>query len=120
MHNQRETLLAHEKLHAYRVALDFGELAHDLSRKLPRAKGQLGDQLQRASESILLCIAEGSGVAWHSADQKKFFRSARASAHECAAIIDVCRIRRVGSQEERALGRELVVRLVQMLTKLCR
>lgn len=112
--------LAHEKLDAYAVALELAELAHQLSKQLPRTKGQLGDQLTRASEGIVLCIAEASGVAWHSAEQKRFFRAARASALECAAILDICNIRSVGKPEVRRHARQLILRLVQMLTKLCR
>ena len=92
--NLDDTRFGHERLDAYRVALEFIELAQDLEKRLPRAKGQLGDQLARAGESILLRIAEGSGASWGSADQRRYFRSARGSAMECAAILDVCRVRR--------------------------
>ena len=68
MQQSPHPLLAHERLDAYGVAVELAEHAHALSRQLPRSKGQLGDQLSRASESIMLCIAEGSGVAWHSAE----------------------------------------------------
>ena len=120
MQQSPQTLLAHERLDAYSVPVELAEQAHSLARQLPRSKGQLGDQLSRASESIMLCIAEGSGVAWHSAEQKRYFRAARASALECAAILDVCRLRGVGRQEQRGCAKQLIIRLVQMLTKLCR
>ena len=110
----------HERLDAYRVALEFCELAHGLANQLPRAKGQLGDQLERASESILLRIAEGAGAAWRSADQRRHFRAARGSAMECAAVLDVCRIRRVGDEQLHQRGRALLLRLTQMLSKLSR
>jgi four helix bundle protein len=110
--------LAHEKLDAYRVAIEFLSLAHALSNRLPRTKGQLGDQLARASESIVLRIAEGAGCEWRSAEQKRHFRAARASVLECSAALDICRIRRVGSAEQLTGGRLLLVRLVQMLTRL--
>jgi four helix bundle protein len=110
--------LAHERLDVYAVALEFLELAEPLLRKLPRTKGQLGDQLARASESIVLRIAEGAGAEWRSADQKRYFRNARGSALECSSILDVCKIRRVGTPDELDQGRRLLVRLVQMLTRL--
>ncbi len=112
--------LAHERLDVYAVALEFLELIQPLLAKLPRTKGQLGDQLGRASESIVLRIAEGAGAEWKSADQKRYFRNARGSALECSSCLDVCRIRRIGSVEELAEGRSLLVRLVQMLTRLAR
>ncbi len=49
--------LAHERLDAYQVALAFLGIAHRLTRRLPRTKGQLGDQLARAAESMVLRIA---------------------------------------------------------------
>lgn len=111
--------LAHERLDAYQVALEFLRLAQALVHRLPRAKGQLGDQLARAAEGIVLRIAEGAGAEWRSADQKRFFRSARGSVLECSAALDICRIRRVGDPEQLARGRTLLLRLTQMLTRLC-
>ena len=112
--------LAHERLDVYRVAIEFCEVATTITSRLPRTKGQLGDQLARASESIVLRIAEGAGAEFRSADQKRYFRGARGSALECAAALDLCRIRGVGSPEQLQLGRALLVRIVQMLTRLAR
>jgi four helix bundle protein len=107
-----------ERLDAYRVAITFAELAHPLARRLPRTKGQLGDQLERAAESIVLRIAEAAGCELKSADQRRHFRAARGSAMECAAILDVCRIRRIGTAAQIADGRSLLLRLVKMLSRL--
>lgn len=112
--------LAHERLDVYVVALEFLKHIEPLLGKLPRTKGQLGDQLARASEGIVLRIAEGAGAEWKSAEQKRYFRSARGSALECSSILDICKIRRTGSIEELVEGRRLLVRLVQMLTRLTR
>ena len=109
---------AHERLDAYRVAIEFLEVAESLTARLPRTKGQLGDQLARASEGIVLRIAEGAGAEYRSADQKRYFRSARGSALECAAVLDVCRIKKVGAPERLEHGRALLRRVVQMLTRL--
>ncbi|MBL0072110.1 MAG: four helix bundle protein [Bacteroidetes bacterium] len=46
------------------------------------------DQLNRASLSIILNIAEGSGK-FSNPDRKKFFIIARASIFECVAILDI-------------------------------
>ncbi len=48
----------------------------------------LRDQLSRASTSILLNIAEGSG-RFSLKDKRNFFIIARASALECMALMDV-------------------------------
>lgn len=111
-------VLAHEKLDAYQLALQFLELAETLIRRLPRTKGQLGDQLARASEGVVLRIAEGTGAQWRSAEQKRYFRSARGSALECAAVLDICRTRNIGTLEAWQHGRRLLVRIVQVLSRL--
>ncbi len=116
----KNELFAHERLDAYRVAVEFVELADVLVRRLPKTKGQLGDQLARASEGIVLRIAEGAGAEYRSADQKRYFRSARGSSMECAAVLDICAVRGVGSPEQLTTGRALLLRLVQMLTRLSR
>jgi four helix bundle protein len=111
---------AHERLDAYRVAIEFLELAQLLTKRLPRTKGQLGDQLARAAEGIVLRVAEGAGAEFRSADQKRYFRSARGSALECAAVLDICRIKCVGTPDQLQRGRNLLLRIVQMLTRLAR
>jgi four helix bundle protein len=111
---------AHERLDAYRVAVEFLDIAEVLTRRLPRTKGQLGDQLARASEGVVLRIAEGAGAEYRSADQKRYFRSARGSALECAAVLDICRIKTVGTPAQITRGRALLLRIVQMLTRLSR
>ena len=115
-----DTRFAHERLDMYRVAVTFLEIAHTLARRLPRTKGQLGDQLSRASEGIVLRIAEGAGAEWRSADQKRYFRSARGSAMECGAILDVCSVLGVAGRQEIEQGKRLLVRIVSMLTIMCR
>ena len=46
------------------------------------------DQLGRASFSIILNIAEGSGK-FSKPDRRNYFTTARASAFECVAILDI-------------------------------
>jgi four helix bundle protein len=49
----------------------------------------LADQIRRAASSIPLDIAEGAGAS-AAADKARFYRIARRSATESAAILDVC------------------------------
>src|SRR5262245_54528661 len=51
----------HERLDVYKAVLDFLNLADEVVEHLPRGRGNLSDQLQRASTSILLNLAEGAG-----------------------------------------------------------
>jgi four helix bundle protein len=86
--------------------------------QLPKGRGYLTDQLQRAATSIPLNIAEGAGE-YSRSDKARFYRIAR-SATESSAIIDVCRKLDLISQESHAIGRESLLRIVAMLTRLVR
>lgn len=107
----------HERLDVYQAAIDFVVLADDLAEQLPRGRGYLADQLQRASTSIPLNIAEGAGE-FSPAEKARFYRIARRSATECAAILDVCRKLALANEERHGAGRELLVRVVSMLVRM--
>ncbi len=107
-------LLDAERLDVYAVALQFPGLAMVLAC---RADSIVRDQLRRASLSCVLNIAEGAGQ--RSRPQKRrFYGIARGSAMECAAVLDVLRLRSVAACAEGRQGRSLLVRMVQMLTRL--
>ena len=109
----------HERLDVYQAAIDFVVLANDLAEQLPRGRGYLADQLQRASTSIPLNVAEGAGE-FSPAEKARFYRIARRSATECAAILDVCRKLGLADEECHGVGRELLVRVVSMLVRMSR
>ncbi len=81
-------MFGHEKFKAYQLALDFIVAANQLIEKIPRGNAHLVDQLRRASMSIALNIAEGSGKTSRK-DKIRFYSIARGSALECGAILDV-------------------------------
>ena len=109
----------HERLDVYRVAIDFVVRADDVVEKLPRGRAYLADQLQRAATSIALNIAEGAGE-FSKKGKARFYRIARRSATECAAIMDVCQRLRLVSQEQFGVGREHLLRVVAMLIRMAR
>jgi four helix bundle protein len=107
----------HEKLDVYRVAIDFVVLANDLCATIT-GRAALSDQLQRASTSITLNIAEGAGE-FSKAEKRRFYRIARRSATECAAVLDVLRCcNLVDDDEKLQQPRQLLLRIVAMLTRL--
>jgi four helix bundle protein len=113
-HAHDHVMLDFEKLDCYQAALQFGTLS---ARLVPRGHRELRDQLTRAALSISLNIAESAGRT-SPADKARFFSIARGSAMECAAIIDVLlssAITPIGLCRE---ARRLLIRMVQMLTKL--
>ena len=107
----------HEKLDVYQVAIEFVMLTEAIIERLPRGRACIADQLQRASLSVPLNIAEGAGE-YSSAEKIRFYRIARRSATECASILDICARLRLLPEEQYAKGRELLLRLVAMLTKM--
>ena len=92
--------------------------ALEIAEKLPRGQAPLADQLRRAAMSIPLNIAEGSGRTPASADRMRFRGIARGSAMECGAILDVVRLLAVISEPEWDLAKSLLVRVVEMLSKM--
>ena len=109
----------HEKLDVYQIAVDWIVLAQDVAQALPRGKGNLADQLQRAASSIALNIAEGAGE-FSGAEKARFYRIAKRSATECAAVLDVAKRRSAITDERYAQSRALLLRVVGMLVKLVR
>ena len=111
----RDPQLDAERLDCYRVSLEFVEL---LPRLIPRrGHRSLRDQLDRASASILLNIAEGCGRTSR-ADKAQFYTIARGSAMECAAALDVLLARHLIAPALHRHARGLLVRVIQMLSKL--
>jgi len=108
----------HEKLDVYREAINFcgwvGEFLASIS-----AKAAAKDQLDRASTSIPLNIAEGNGK-FSAKDRARFFEMARGSALECAACLDVLLVRKLTKEESVAAQKERLVRIVEMLVGLLR
>ncbi len=74
----------------------------------------VNDQLGRASFSIVLNIAEGSGKA-SSNDRKNYFTIARASIFECVAILDVMHDDESINQETYEVNLKLADELSRML-----
>jgi four helix bundle protein len=102
----------HERLKAYQEALRFvafvGPIIDDLPSKLA-AK----DQLDRASTSIALNLAEGNGKRSHP-DRCRFFDIARGSGVECAACLDVLVERQKLARETAEAGKSILLEVVSM------
>lgn len=80
-------MFGHEKLKVYQASIVFVAWADGILQRCPD-KAAVKDQLDRASTSIPLNIAEGNGK-WSSRDRCRFLEIARGSAVECAACLDV-------------------------------
>ena len=78
-------MLDHERLDAYPCSLQFASLAFQILEGLPRGQGALADQLRRAALSIPLNIAGKPSPK----DRACYHATARGSAMECGAILDL-------------------------------
>ena len=108
-----KTYFDHEKLDVYQESMAFcgwvGELLGQIS-----TRAAAKDQLDRASTSIPLNIAEGNGK-FSTVDRARFLEIARGSALECAACLDVLVARKLVSPEQIIPAKEQLVRTVNML-----
>jgi four helix bundle protein len=77
----------HEKLEVYQESLRFIGWLEPLLENLPKSLS-VREQLDRASTSIPLNLAEGNGK-FTKPDRCRFFDISRGSALECAAALDV-------------------------------
>jgi four helix bundle protein len=107
----------HEKLHVYQVAIELIVLIDGIVEHFPRGRAYLVDQLQRAGSSVPLNIAEGAGE-YSDNEKARFYRMAKRSATECAAIFDICRRLSIIEEQRYLKSRDLLIRLVEMLTKM--
>ena len=110
-------MMSYEKLDVYQCAIEFLGIAARVIERLPRGYSVLADQLRRASFSMPLNIAEGAGKRSR-VDCRRYFDSARGSAMECGAVVDVCIKLDLLPREMLAPGKQVLERIVSMLTRL--
>ena len=106
-------LFDHEKLNVYCKSLEFITWLTDLLERVPKSAA-VYSQLDRASTSIPLNIAEGTGK-FTAPDRCRYYDSARASALECAACLDVPVEKRISDRCDIAAGKEMLRPVVSML-----
>lgn len=111
----------HEKLDVYRLELQFITWATDLIQEVKASAGPLVTdicgQLDRSSLSSLLNTAEGNGRR-QMLQRARFFDDARGSGMESAACLDALVAKRACGAGRVKDGKELLRRIVGMLTKL--
>jgi four helix bundle protein len=99
MHTTIEPILPNlARLAVYRKALTTAGLVLALP-----LQGSLRDQMHRATESLVLCIAEGAGErTW--AAKARYYTIAKASLWELSAALDLLALRRGPSAEIDRIG----------------
>jgi four helix bundle protein len=106
----------HEKLEVYQASLAFIVWLEPVLQKLPNSLS-LTDQLDQASTSPPLNLAEGNGK-FTGPDRCRYFDSARGSALESAAALDVLVAKGRCPGEEVLVGKDRLWSIVSMLVGL--
>jgi len=111
-----EPFLPCERLDVYRLSLEFRQSLAILDTVRNIASQR--DQLYRASDSIVLNIAEGAGRMARP-DKRRHYSYAKGSTMECGAALALLNAR--GALRETAYleRRMMLIRIVQMLSRLC-
>src|SRR5215210_7729199 len=112
-------MLDYEKLDVYRCAIEHLAFVFKSVQTVPRGYSALTDQWRRAAMSVPLNIAEAVGKT-SDADRHNRYTIARGAARECGAIIDVVRLVGGASESELAAAKQLLIRVVGMLSKMGR
>ncbi len=110
-----EPFLPCERLDVYRVALEFRQSLGILDTV--RNISALRDQIFRASDSIVLNIAEGAGRIAR-ADKRRHYSYALGSAMECGAPLALLHARGALRAEAYEIRRMMIIRVIQMLYRL--
>lgn len=113
MPSSEEFWFDHEKLEVYRETIALIAWLSGLLENTVRI-GEVKDQLDRASTSIALNIAEGNGK-YTPKDRCRFFDIAHGSAFECAAGLDVLVAKQKFTLDQIRPGKERLQRIVRML-----
>ena len=108
-----DSVFDHERLIAYQRSIQFVAWSSPLLDKR-RTKFAVFDQLDRASTSVPLNIAEGN-AKYTAPDRCRYFDAARGSALECAACLDVLVAKGICTAEEMQSGKELLHQTVSLL-----
>ncbi|MFA7419585.1 MAG: four helix bundle protein [Melioribacteraceae bacterium] len=108
-----EVYFDHEKLKVYQKSLDYVEWVFGVLDSI-KSRNSIIDQIERASESILLNIAEGNGK-YSGKDKCRYFDISRGSSLECAACLDVMFKKKLIDGEIRTKGKLQLKEIVSML-----
>ena len=106
-----------EDLKVYQKSLDYIDFVYEITKDFPKEEiFSLANQFRRASVSICLNIAEGSGGS--KAEFNQFLKISRRSVRECVAVTEISFRRNFISTEGKKRSREFCVELSRMLSGL--
>ena len=106
-------MLTHHRLKVYEKALALGACAQEFSALWGR-RDAFVDHFRRASESVLLNIAQGARLL-SGPDKARTLDYALGSTLECAACVDIARIKDRVSREKALMEKRRIVEIARML-----
>lgn len=109
-------MFGHEKLRVSQTSIEFLVWLQKILELIPK-RNAVYNQLDRASTSIPLNIAEGNG-RFTPRDRCKYFDIARGSALECAAALDIVVAKTILKEDEIKPGKEILINVVSMIVGL--
>jgi four helix bundle protein len=107
----------HEKLEVYQRSLKFVGWLGEVLEDSVKGNKNIIDQVDRASISVVLNIAEGNGKL-SVKDHQRYVEIAKGSALECAACLDIMVAKRMMAEAKAEEGKEMIEVIVKMLYKL--
>jgi len=108
--------MKHDNTRIYQRSLELIDVSKEVMDAMPIGYGFLVDQLRRAASSVPLNFSEGYPKA-SIKEQRRFFRMAKASCYEVAAIFDVAQRFGVIRPDLHERGRDICDHVAAMLTK---
>ncbi len=106
-----------ENLKVYQRALEYVDFVYEITKNFPKTEMfSLTDQYKRASISICLNIAEGSGGSKE--EFNRFLKIARRSIRECIAITEIVWRQRFIDDKIKQRSRDLCLELSKMINGL--
>ena len=102
----------HEKLDAYRVAIELAGLSKTLAEKIPRGHRSVADHLLRAASNTVLLLAEGANRRGAAQKRQRFVES-RGECAEVAAAADLFLVLGIGSEQEAGELKHLASRVLR-------
>ena len=115
-----EEIFDFENLVVYQKAVDLMKLIAPMILEPPKKAAKLCDHLDRAVDSVMLNVPEGSGRAPRSKDRRQFYRFALGSAKEGASAVIALDAKGLIDPDMYISARALLLEIVKMLSKMAR
>jgi hypothetical protein len=105
---------SYETLDVYKTGLEFIAGADKMTKVFAPSRAYIGQQLNERASIVVLSVAKGSSESDRTL-RAESFRAARGAAVESAALLDVCRVLKLGDETSLGALRKSLVKIVALL-----